>query len=145
MICKLHTTQSLIQLTISGYVLIFGLAQLIIVPISDQTGRKKVMLIGSLIYLLGMILCIFSLNITILIMTRTITAIGAACMSVVAYAIIQDVYSEKELPKIYSYFNCILAIPPILAPIVGGALEELWGWQSIFVFLTLLEIWSLLL
>jgi MFS transporter, DHA1 family, chloramphenicol/florfenicol resistance protein len=139
------TSPALIQLTLSLFILITGLGQLFIGPLSDQFGRKKILYAASTCYILGCIGCVFSTHIVGLIVARIISSIGACGMLVTSFAIVRDLYSNDKSAKVYSFLNGAIGISPTFAPIIGGYLAVYLGWQSIFLFLAFIGILSLLM
>lgn len=130
---------SLIQLTLSLFLLATGIGQLLIGPISDQYGRKKVLYASSFFFMVGSLICAFSHSIFWLLLTgRLISAFGACGMLVTSFALVRDLYAGDENAKIYSFLNGAIGISPTFAPIIGGYLSYYFGWQSIFIFLSLI-------
>ncbi len=120
--------------------LISGIGQLFIGPITDQHGRRRLALISILVYILGSALCAASYSIQMLIGARVIQALGGCGMLVVAFAAVRDQFSGKEAAKVYSFLNCGLGMSPLFAPIIGCYLYNWYGWRSGFVFLTALAV-----
>ncbi len=137
------TTPNLIQLTLSLFLLITGIGQLVVGPLSDQFGRKKIFYASSFLYAAGSLTCVFSQSIFMLIIGRVIAAIGACGMLVNSFALVRDLYSGNKNAKIYSFLNGAIGISPTFAPIIGGYLSFYFGWQSIFIFLSLIGFFSL--
>ena len=135
-----HTSQSAIQLTISVFFFICGLGQLILGPLSDQYGRLKVVWASAFLFIIGSALCSMSKTIDIFLIFRALEALGAAGLSVSAFAIVRDTYDGKDSALIYSYLNGMLAFSPILGPLIGVALITHYPWYSAFYFLTVLAI-----
>ncbi|APC97905.1 multidrug effflux MFS transporter [Francisella frigiditurris] len=142
---SLNTTQSMVQVTLSLFLIVTGVGQLFLGPLSDQFGRFKIMLLSTLLFLLGSVLCALSPNIESLIVSRVIQAFGCCGMSVVAFAVVRDAYSGKKSSMIYSFINAIISISPILGPLIGVILTTYFSWQSAFVFLSILALFSVLM
>jgi Bcr/CflA subfamily drug resistance transporter len=137
-----NTSPALIQLTLSLFLFITGVGQLFIGPLSDQFGRKTIFYLSAACYAVGSLICAFSTDITGLIFGRVISAIGACGLLVTSFALVRDLYSSEDSAKIYSFFNGTIGISPTFAPIIGGYLAVYFGWQSIFIFLTIIGIFS---
>ena len=135
---SLHTTQQMVQITLSLFLIVTGVGQLILGPLSDQIGRFKVILFSSLLFLLGSILCAFSTTIEFLIFSRVVQAIGCCGLSVSAFAIIRDAFSGKTSSMIYSLINAIISISPIVGPLIGVQLAVHFEWNSAFILLSIL-------
>ncbi len=132
--------QTVMQLTISLFLLMTGIGQLLVGPISDQIGRRKVVLISMGIFIAGSLLCMTASNITFLIVARVIQAFGACGMMVSAFAIVRDSFSGDDCAKVYSFLNSTIALSPLLAPLAGGYLEYWISWRASFALLALVGI-----
>ena len=86
------------------------------------------------------ILCSLSFNIYLLIIFRFFQAVFGSVSTVCGRAAIADLLSGNELAKKYSLLGLLLTVAPILAPIIGGWINEIFGWRYIFVFMTLFGI-----
>lgn len=133
---KFHTSQQALQWTLSIYMFGVGIGQLCFGPLSDYLGRRKIVLSGLCLYLLGTLVCIFAPSITLLIVGRLLQSIGTCAALVVAYAVVRDVYDTKTSAKIYSFLNAATAVGPVIAPLLGGYLQTVFGtWRASFVLL----------
>ena len=141
----LSTSQSTVQLTLSLFMIVAGSGQLILGPISDQIGRFKLIFISAILFLIGSILCAISQTALFLIISRVIQALGCCGLSVCSFAIVRDVYSGKDSSMIYSFINAIIAISPIIGPLIGVMLANRYSWHSAFDFLSILAILCLLI
>lgn len=142
---SLHTTQQMVQVTLSLFLVVTGVGQLFLGPLSDQLGRFRVILISSILFFIGSILCALSSTIEILIASRVVQGLGCCGLSVCAFAIIRDAYSGKTSSMIYSFINAIISISPIAGPLIGVQLAMHFQWQSAFIFLTGLAFISFLI
>lgn len=138
------TTPSMIQLTLSLFLLITGIGQLIIGPLSDQFGRRKTFYASSFLFAIGSLVCANSGHISLLITGRVISAFGACGMLVNSFALVRDLYGGNKGAKIYSFLNGAIGISPTFAPIIGGYLSFYFGWQSVFIFLMAIGIFGLI-
>jgi Bcr/CflA subfamily drug resistance transporter len=129
------TNKSLIQLSISFYMLGLGLLQILAGPISDSFGRKKPFIIGMMLYLLSTGLIISCHNIYVLLALRALQGISVAILVVPIRSVIPDLFSGKELQKYMSYVVTAWAIGPIIAPVIGGYLQHQFDWQANFIWL----------
>nr|WP_276204165.1 CmlA/FloR family chloramphenicol efflux MFS transporter [Photorhabdus australis] len=141
----LNTSPSVIQLTLSLYLLGLGLGQVIFGPLSDRIGRRPVLLGGGTIFVLASVaLALFS-SPSLFVTFRLIQALSASATLVAIFATVRDVYAERpESTVIYSLFSSILAFVPALGPILGAFLADGFGWQAIFWFLALVTVLPLL-
>lgn len=133
---KLAISLNLIGLSLSA--LFYG-------PLSDQKGRRKMLILGTVIFLLGVLLSAISPNIEILLISRFITGIGGGAACVIALAGVSDLYTEQEKPRVLAMTGMILAIAPGVAPLIGGYVAYAIGWRGVFWSLTAVSIPVLIL
>ncbi len=133
-----HTTQTMVQLSLSLFMVAVGVGQLIIGPLSDQYGRRKLALISIALYAIASILAAISPSIYFLLGTRIIQGIGACGMMVCAFAIVRDLTEGDESGEIYSLLNGAIAVSPLLAPLAGGYLDAWFGWRAPFFSLAII-------
>ncbi len=132
--------QGMMQLTISLFMLITGLGQLIVGPISDQIGRRKVVITSILFFIVGSLLGAAAHSIEFLIFARLVQALGACGMMVSTFAIVRDLFSGDDCGEVYSFLNSSIALSPLLAPLAGGYIQYWFNWQASFIFLALIGI-----
>lgn len=137
---QFNVNQDIVQLTISTFLLMTGLGQLLLGPLADQMGRRKIALTGILIFILGSVVCIFAFHINVLIFGRTIQALGACGMMVSAFAIVRDLFSGDDCARVYSFLNSTIALSPLLAPLAGGYLEYWINWRASFAVLAIMGV-----
>ena len=137
----LGTSAFVVQLTLSAYLLILGLGQLVFGPLSDRIGRRPVVLGGSAAYAVAS----FSLAMTshgeAFLALRVMQAIGASAALVATFATVRDVFGARaESATVYGLLSSMLAIVPALGPILGALLSDVLGWRSIFLVLGALAV-----
>lgn len=132
------------ELTVTGFVVGFAIAQLIWGPISDSIGRKKPLWIGSLLFAIGSVGCALSTSITMVVFWRVFQAIGACTGPMLSRAMIRDYYDGQRGAQILSTLMMIMAVAPILGPLLGGILLKLQSWHLIFWFMAVIGIVLLL-
>lgn len=131
------TSAATVQLTLSVFVLAFGTMQLVVGPLSDRFGRYPVLIAGLALYALASIACALSPSIEFLIGARLVQAIGCCTAVVIARAIIRDVYDPLAAARTTAQASTILAIGPLVGPILGSFLEVRFGFRAAFVVLAL--------
>lgn len=119
------------QLAISAYLGITAVLQLIIGPLSDRFGRRPVLLGGLSIFLLATIGCIFSPNVGVFLVFRMIQGTVAAGM-VLSRAIVRDMVEPWEAASMIGYITMGMSLVPMIGPVLGGYLDQSFGWQSSF-------------
>lgn len=124
------------QLLVSVYLLGFGPSQFLYGPISDALGRKKVLLTGLLIAMLGLLMIIFfSQTFTAMVAGRFLQGLGTGCCAVLARASTRDRFNGPELPVAMSYIAMAASITPLFAPVIGGFINFHFGWSMVFISL----------
>ncbi|WP_119343453.1 multidrug effflux MFS transporter [Facilibium subflavum] len=141
----LHTSQGMVQLTLSLFFLVSGFGQLVVGPLSDQIGRYKVVICSVILFVISSVLCANVNHVIPLIIYRILQGIGACGMFVSAFAIVRDAFHGKTSAMIYSFFNSMISISPILGPIIGVGLAAIFPWHAIFYFLAILGSITLIL
>ncbi|MCH9690754.1 MAG: multidrug effflux MFS transporter [Gammaproteobacteria bacterium] len=124
-----------VQHSISSFLFGFAIGQLLGGPLSDRWGRRLVAFIGLMIYLFTTIAILFINHVEQLVTLRFFQAFGGGFATVIAAAIVRDLYSGREAAKILSIIGTMMLLAPLIAPAVGSALLTVAGWQSIFIFL----------
>lgn len=132
------STQAAVQLTFSGYVVAYGLLQLVYGPLSDRVGRKKVLLFGLAVTVLGSLMAVFASDLPTLIAARVVQGMGCAAGMVIGRALVQDLFDIRERTRIMAYVGMSLGLVPPLATVVGGQLHVHLGWRANFVVVTVL-------
>ena len=126
-----------VQLTISAYLIGFAVGQIIYGPISDRHGRKPVLLAALGLYSAATFICALSPSIDVLIAARALQALGGSGCIMVARAIVRDLYSGPRAGRELSVMGSVMALAPVVAPIIGGVLQTAFGWRSVFVALVI--------
>lgn len=134
---ELETTASAVQLTLTGTLLGLGLGQLLVGPLSDQLGRRRPVVMGTLVHIAASVLCAVAPSIEVLGALRLVQGLGASATAVVAMAIVRDLHVGADAAILLSRLMLVLGAAPILAPSLGGAILAVTSWRGIFVVLAL--------
>ena len=134
----LLTTESTIQLTLSGTVLGLGLGQLLVGPLSDAVGRRVPLLIGTAVHVLASLLCLVAPNVELLTAARVLQGLGASAGAVLALAIVRDLFNDRAAATLLSRLILVMGVSPVLAPTLGSALLRWSEWRGVFVALGVL-------
>ncbi len=137
MAAALGTDEQHIQLTLAVYFLGLSIGQLAYGPVADRFGRRVPLLVGVVLFTLASLACAFAPNLETLIAARFIQALGGCAGMVISRAIVSDKCDAVGSAKVFSQLMLVMGLAPILAPMLGGVLVNLYGWQSIFIALTL--------
>ncbi|AIL63824.1 multidrug effflux MFS transporter [Pseudomonas alkylphenolica] len=131
------TDEKHIQTTLAAYFLGLSIGQLAYGPVADRFGRRVPLLVGVCLFTLASLACAFAPNLDALIAARFVQALGGCAGMVLSRAIVSDKCDAIASAKVFSQLVLVMGLAPILAPMLGGVLVNVYGWQSIFVALTL--------
>lgn len=121
---------SVVNLILVCFFITYGFFLLFYGPISDRFGRRRPLLLGLGIYIIASFLCALATTATMLILFRILQAAGAAASSSLSMAMTKDIFSGHERERILAHIAIIMAIAPMMAPVLGGwiLLELSWPW-----------------
>lgn len=135
---ELSVSSSVAQLTLTGTLAGLALGQLIVGPLSDSLGRRRPLMAGIVLHMLASVLCALAPDITTLGVARGLQGMGAAAASVVAVAVVGDLFAGSAAATVMSRLMLVLGVAPVLAPSLGAAVLLKGSWQWIFVALVVL-------
>jgi len=124
---------AVVNLTLVVFFVSYCIFLLFYGPLSDRFGRRKPLLWGIGFYILSSLLCASSTQVTGMIIFRALQGAGAASASTLALAISKDVYEGHERARILAYIGVIMALAPMLAPVLGGWIMTGFSWPWIFI------------
>ncbi|GLX90372.1 Bcr/CflA family drug resistance efflux transporter [Pseudomonas fragi] len=130
------TDEKHIQLTLAVYFLGLSIGQLVYGPIADRFGRRLPLLVGVGLFTAASFACAFAPSLEWLIGARFVQALGGCAGMVLSRAIVSDKCDAVGSAKVFSQLMLVMGLAPILAPMLGGLLVNLYGWQAIFIVLT---------
>jgi DHA1 family bicyclomycin/chloramphenicol resistance-like MFS transporter len=131
---------SVVQMTVSFYMVGIACSQLLLGPLSDRFGRRPVMLAGLGLSVVASLCCIFAESLPQLIVARFLQALGGASGMVISRAIIRDLYPRERIGAMISLVVAVMMIAQLLSPLTGGLIETALGWHAIFYVVTALSI-----
>ena len=131
----LGASSAQVQLTISAYLIGFAAGQIIYGPVSDRHGRKPVLIGAIALYCAASLACAVSTSIEMLIVARAFQALGGSGGIVLTRAIVRDIYSGAHAGRELSVIGSVMALAPVLAPILGGLIQTAFGWRVTFLAL----------
>jgi len=136
-----------IQLTLTMFMLGLSLSHLFYGPLSDKMGRKPPIIFGVGLSILGSLCCYLAPSIGLLIAGRFLQGFGIGCCNSVGRSIVRDLFTDRMLAKIGSYVGIVSIFIMAASPILGGYLEQRFGWRANFLFLFVfgLFVWLLAL
>lgn len=129
-----------IELTVTGFLIGFALAQIIWGPISDKFGRKLPLILGIILFVFGSVGCALSSSMAAIVIWRVIQAFGACTGPMIARAMVRDVYAKTEAARKLSALMILMAIAPIVGPLLGGQILKFANWHFIFWLLSVVGI-----
>lgn len=134
---QLQATQGEIQHSLSAFFIGFCVGMLFYGPLSDQLGRRRLLLSGLVLFTVASVFCSLVSNADQLIILRMLQAFGSGATVVMARAIARDVFTPSDLPRVLSLMTLVTMVAPLLAPLIGGMIAHVFGWQAIFILLAL--------
>ena len=139
-----NKSYAVMQLSISLYLITTAFFQIIAGPLSDKFGRRRITLFSTFIFILASLGCFFSTQFEFFIFFRIMQASIAAGF-LMSRVIIRDITSENEAASMIGYVTMGMSIIPLFAPGIGGLIQMLVGWPSIFLIMSLLGLLLFLL
>jgi DHA1 family bicyclomycin/chloramphenicol resistance-like MFS transporter len=136
------------QMLITMIFLGLGFGQLIFGPLSDSFGRKPIVYIGFIVFIIATFICVSTQSFEMMILGRVLQGVGLSAPRTLSIAIIRDSYSGNYMAKILSFVVMVFILVPIIAPTLGQFLLHYYNWESIFYvnlifgFLVMLWFWK---
>tara|TARA_R110002110_G_scaffold12692_28_gene60372 strand:- start:286 stop:1476 length:1191 start_codon:yes stop_codon:yes gene_type:complete len=128
-------SSGVVQITLSAHLIAFAGSQLFYGPLSDRYGRRPVLLGGFLLYVAGSLSSLFVATIDQLILARILQALGGGASVVLARAIVRDLYEGAAAGQMLARMAAIMGVVPALAPMLGGVVQDIYGWKANFIFM----------
>ncbi|CAN5672007.1 multidrug effflux MFS transporter [soil metagenome] len=123
---------SVVALAVSAYLGVTAMLQLVLGPLSDRFGRRPVVLVSLGIFLAATIGCLFAPTVGLFLFFRMVQAAVASGL-VLSRAIVRDMVPANEAASMIGYVTMGMSLMPMVGPMLGGFLDEVFGWQAIFV------------
>ena len=132
-----------VQQTLTAYLVPFAVMALWHGAISDAFGRRRVILVSLALFGLSVAGCLFATRIEHLWVLRALQGMSAGAGIVISRAIVRDLYDGTQAHRLMSHITMMFALAPAIAPVIGGRLQEWFGWRSVFAFVALatLALW----
>ena len=135
MAATIHVSEIQVQLTLTLFLISYGVSQLFIGSILDSFGRYKINLISLLVFALSCVVIANTGNIYLIYLMRIIHGLTVGAIVVAKRAYFVDLFEGDKLKHYLSLFSIIWSTGPIIAPFIGGYLQDAFGWESNFYFL----------
>ena len=128
-------TPLMVNLTLVSFFFFFAVGILLFGPVSDKYGRRKILLLGIVLYTLASGLCAFAGSIYSLIAYRIVQALGAGGMVAVSMAVVKDAFYGTTKNRVLALVQAMAVIAPMVAPVIGAFLLQFVSWRGTFVVL----------
>lgn len=125
------------QQSVALYLGLSAALQIVIGPISDRFGRRKVLLWSLVLFLIATMGTLLATSATLFLIFRMAQAVIAAAM-VLSRAVVRDMVSDAEAASMIGYVTMGMSLVPMIGPVIGGVLDDLYGWQANFALLLIL-------
>ena len=122
------------QLSVALYLALSAGLQILIGPVSDRFGRRKVVLGALILFLIATLAVLLAPTAETFLIARMAQAVVAAGM-VLSRAIVRDMVSDARAASMIGYVTMGMSLVPMVGPVIGGVLDDLFGWQASFAFL----------
>ncbi|MBT8301897.1 MAG: multidrug effflux MFS transporter, partial [Maribacter sp.] len=133
------------QLLITMIFLGLGLGQLFFGPLSDCYGRKPIVYAGFVVFTVASIICVLASSLELMIIGRILQGIGLSAPRTISISIIRDTYKGDYMAKVMSFVTAFFILIPVVAPAIGKAIMDLFGWEAIFylqlLFALVIGVW----
>jgi MFS transporter, DHA1 family, multidrug resistance protein len=123
------------ELTVSSFLLGFGCGQLVYGPLADRLGRRRPLLAGLVLFTLASVGCALAPGLASLVALRFLQALGGCAGPILVRATVRDLHGKTEAARLLSLLASIMALAPLLAPLLGGVLVVHIGWRAVFALL----------
>jgi DHA1 family bicyclomycin/chloramphenicol resistance-like MFS transporter len=137
MAASLKVSTAEVTSAITVFLAVFALGQLVVGPISDRYGRRWPVLTGFAVFFAGSVWCGLATDLPSLLTGRVVQAAGACATSVLSRAIARDLFSGPALARAMALIMIAMAAAPGFSPLLGGALDQMFGWRSEFALVGL--------
>jgi DHA1 family bicyclomycin/chloramphenicol resistance-like MFS transporter len=137
------TTHAKVNMTLSFFFIFYATGLLFWGPLSEKYGRKKILLLGHVLYILASAFCALSQTIDQLIIARVLQAFSGSAVTVVAMSVVKDLYDGRQREKIMATVMSMVAVAPMVAPMFGAFMLTYTSWQVLFFTLVIFGCLSL--
>lgn len=127
----LEADYSLVSLSIAGYLAATAVLQLVMGPLSDRFGRRPVLLVGLSLFVIGSLGCALAPNIWVFLGFRVLQGAVIAGYAL-SLAVIRDTTSAQKAASLMGYVSMAMAVAPMVGPMIGGVIDEFFGWRAGF-------------
>lgn len=129
-----------VNMTLIVFFIFMAIGMLILGPMSDRFGRKKILLVSLILYGIGSAACVFAMNVWFMIAVRIVQSLGAGGMVSLSVAIIKDCFDGKTRATVLATVQSMSVIAPIASPVVGAIILQFSTWRTVFIVLTCIAV-----
>ncbi len=135
---QLSTSDTIAQLTVTAFLAGLAVGQLVLGPVSDALGRRRLLVLGAAAFLVTSVACALAPSGLVLVGLRLVQGLVAGGGVAVGRAVVSDRWTGPDAARMFGTLAAITLLGPVVAPAVGGLILLVGGWREIFVFLALL-------
>ncbi|MCP4474933.1 MAG: multidrug effflux MFS transporter [Gammaproteobacteria bacterium] len=137
MVDDLHTSHHLVLLTLTAWFTGTTSMQLILGPLADRYGRRPILLIGGIVFIIATLLCSFTSNIHLFLFARFMQGTAAASVVIPGYATIHELFDYRRAIHTLAWMSSVIVLAPALGPLLGAIILYLANWRMIFWLLAI--------
>ena len=126
---------ALVNMTMIAFFISMAIGMLVMGPLSDRSGRKKILILSLLLYMLASVGCAVTVNVYFMILMRIIQGLGAGGMVSLSIAIIKDCFEGQTRATALAVVQSMSVIAPIAAPVIGAMIIQISTWRTVFIVL----------
>ena len=130
-----NTSYARVQLILSVFLAAVAVSQIVIGPLSDRFGRRPILLTGLAVFIVTCVAAPFARDIDTLLAIRAVQGASGCVGIVLSRAIVRDLFDRRQAASMLGYVTMGFAMAPMVAPTIGGVLQEAYGWHAIFWFM----------
>ncbi len=132
------SSPGVVQLTLTVYLAGLALCQLLYGPLSDRYGRRPMLIAGMVLFVVASVACALSTSIEMLIAARGVQAVGGASGMILSRAIVRDMFSREKSASVLGYITMAWVVAPMVAPLIGGILDQHFSFRASFWLLAII-------
>lgn len=137
---SLHSTASAAQLTLTACIAGMAVGQILIGPITDARGRRRITLMAIVLFAATSVVCALATTSGVMIPARAVQGVACGAAACVGRAMVTDSWVGREAAAKFGTLSSINLVGPVAGPVLGGVLELFGGWRTVFWFLAVLGV-----
>ncbi|GIN14298.1 putative MFS-type transporter YvmA [Shouchella clausii] len=128
-----------VNFTVSSFILTIALVQICLGSVIDRKNQKRLLILGFALMGMSTIVCVFTNHFMLFTICRMIQAVGAGIIPLVTINMISHVFKGEERGNAMGTYQIVLTLAPAVSPVLGGLVGEYFGYEGIFLFLSLIS------